>query len=82
MTKVCRSGCPTQDHLSYAACCKGLQINAQGLSGTNAQKKVNAELAAYSAARAEGIQPMGTRMHQVEQAKRMSDATGVAFGGL
>lgn len=77
---MCRSGCPTQDHLSYAACCKGLQLNAQGLSGTAVQKRTNAELDAYAAARAEGIQPMGTKMHQVEQARRVSDATGVAFG--
>lgn len=47
---------------------------------TAAQKAADSELKAYRSARAEGIQPMGTKMHQVEQAKRVSDASGVAFG--
>ncbi len=56
-------------------------MNAQGLSGTKKQKAVDSELAAYRAARAEGIQPDGTQMHQVEKAKKISDASGVAYGG-
>lgn len=78
MTK-CRKGCRTQDHKSYSECCKGLQI-AVGVALTASQKAVDAELKAYRNARQEGIQPSGTKMHQVEQAKRMSDASGVAFG--
>lgn len=80
MTSKCRPGCPTQDHESYAACCRGIQFDAKGTSRTFKQQNVNKELAAYRAARSEGIQPQGTRMAQVEQAKRISDATGVAFG--
>lgn len=76
---MCRTGCPTQDHASYAACCKGLSL-AIGEAHTLAQQAVDRELKAYRNARAEGIQPSGTKMHQVEQAKRISDASGVAFG--
>lgn len=79
MTK-CRAGCPTQDHVSYAACCKGLQINT-GLRLTAAQKDQDRELKAYSSARAQGIQPDGTTMAKVQKAVKMSDASGVAYGG-
>lgn len=79
MGSVCRSGCPTQDHKSYADCCKGLSL-AIGEALTLRQQSVDKELKAYRNARAEGIQPRGTQMHQVEQAKRISDASGVAFG--
>lgn len=76
---MCRTGCPTQDHASYAACCKGLSL-ATGEALTLRQKSVDAELRAYRNARSEGIQPSGTSMQQVEDAKRLSDASGVAFG--
>lgn len=76
---MCRKGCPTQDHKSYAECCKGLQLSI-GEALTLRQQSVDRELKAYRNARAEGIQPSGTKMHQVEQAKRISDASGVAFG--
>lgn len=76
---MCRTGCPTQDHTSYAACCRGIQL-AIGEAHTLQQQAVDRELKAYRSARAEGIQPSGTKMHQVEHAKRASDASGVAFG--
>lgn len=76
---MCRSGCPTQDHYSYADCARGLQINVGNLL-TKKQQEWNRELDAYEKARAEGIQPDGTKMHKVEAAKKMSDASGVAYG--
>ena len=79
MTKRCRAGCPTQDHKSYAECCRGLQLNAGALL-TMGQKSWNGELDSYRSAREEGIQPMGTQRAQIDMAKRVSDATGVAFG--
>lgn len=78
MTK-CRTGCPTQDHSSYAACAKGLQLNAGALL-TNEQKSWDSELSSYRKAREEGIQPRGTKQPQIDMARRISDATGVAFG--
>lgn len=43
----------------------------------------DAELGAYENARRQGIQPKGTRMHQVKAAVKHADATGVGdpFGG-
>lgn len=75
----CRTGCPTRDHESYAQCAGSLQINT-GNSLTLKQKSWNRELDAYARARSEGIQPDGTKMHKVEAAKKISDATGVAYG--
>lgn len=34
----CRTGCPTQDHESYADCCKGLQFNLAHLRKSRAQE--------------------------------------------
>lgn len=76
---MCRTGCPTQDHRSYAECARGLRLNT-GVALTMGQKEWNRELDAYERARAEGIQPDGTKMHKIEAAKKMSDATGVAYG--
>lgn len=82
----CSSGCRTKDHRSYAECLqdKGagrtyLASPSKGLDGT-AQKRWDGELAAYRAARAEGIQPDGTRMHQITEARKLSDAAGAAYG--
>lgn len=76
----CRSGCPTQDHKSYSECARGVQINT-GVMLTTKQKSQDRELRAYKRARAQGVQPEGTQMHQVEDAMRKSDALGVAYGG-
>lgn len=76
---MCRTGCPTQDHASYAECARGLRLSA-GVSLTLEQKEWDRELNAYERARAEGIQPDGTKMDKIEKAKKISDATGVAYG--
>jgi len=76
---MCRTGCPTQDHRSYAECARELRMNT-GVLLTVEQKEWNRELDAYARAKAEGIQPDGTKMHKIEAAKKMSDATGVAYG--
>jgi hypothetical protein len=43
------------------------------------QKRWDAELASYRAARAEGIEPAGTTQKQIDQARKVSDLTGQAF---
>lgn len=80
----CTTGCPTQDCPSYAACLKGKSLrvaycNSAGGMDYTAQKAWDKELSAYKDARAEGIQPAGTKMHQVENAKRISDSAGAAW---
>ena len=63
--------------------CKALslQMNAgdakSSLNMTN--KKWDAELQAYRDARAEGIQPAGTTMKAVQEARRASEALGRAY---
>lgn len=82
---ACRSGCKTQDHSSYHECLRDAGVRtylaspSKGLDGT-AQKKWDAELAAYRAARRQGIQPDGTTRRKVEEAVRLSDAAGAAYG--
>lgn len=76
----CGGGCVT-----FGECIrrKGLRIGycrtASGYDKTR-QDKWDAELDAYRAARREGIQPNGTTMKAVNEAKRISDETGTAYG--
>lgn len=80
----CRTGCRTKDHQSYAECLRAgapsvMYANSANNRDYTAQKKWDRELDAYRAARAEGLQPAGTSMKKVEDAKRISDLTGTAF---
>ena len=63
--------------------CKGLsiQMNAGDADSRRArpQKKFNAELEAYRAAKAEGISPSGTTMEKIQQAREASDKLGRAY---
>lgn len=82
---ACRTGCRTQDHESYDACLKDagvgvFQIRASmGEDGT-AQKRWDRELNSYYNARMEGIQPDGTTTVKIDQAKKLSDEAGAAYG--
>lgn len=80
----CSSGCPTQDHATYGECLRAKSTrvaytnSANGWDATR-QKKWDAELQAYRDARSEGIQPAGTSMRKIDEAKAMSDRSGRAF---
>lgn len=60
---------------------RGLQLNTGDASSNKAttNKKWDGELDAYRAATAEGIQPAGTTMKAVQEARRASDALGSAY---
>lgn len=80
----CRTGCKTKDHESYSAClrdgaAKVAYCNSAGGMDFTAQKRHDSELDLYREARAQGIQPSGTKRPQIENALRISDATGSAF---
>lgn len=81
----CRTGCRTKDHANYHECLRAantttyLASPSKGLDGT-AQKKWDKELADYRSARRQGIQPDGTTARKVEEAVRLSDAAGAAYG--
>lgn len=80
----CTSGCPTQDHASYAACLKGKGVRTLYVSNTNGVdadyvKKFDAEIKAYRAAARQGIEPDGSSMAQIERAVKISEATGTPY---
>lgn len=82
---ACRSGCKTQDHVNYHECLRDAGVRtylaspSKGLDGS-AQKRWDKELADYRSARRQGMQPEGTTRAKVEEAVRLSDAAGAAFG--
>lgn len=81
---ACRTGCATKDHASYAECLRSAAVrvaycNSAGGMDYTAQKRWDKELSSYKDARAEGLQPSGTKLSQVESARRIADATGTAF---
>ena len=79
----CRSGCKEQDHESYAECLLAANVNINSGDATGGRamsaKKWDGELAAYRDARAQGIQPAGTTMKAVNEAKEASQKLGVAY---
>lgn len=80
----CTSGCPTQDHGSYAECLRGKSIrvaytdSANGSDATK-QKRWDAEIGRYRNAVAQGIEPDGTTTTKVRQAETWSEKNGIAF---
>lgn len=81
---ACSSTCLTQDHPSLGACLRAKSVKVAYCNSANGhdatkQKRWDAELDAYKAARSEGIQPSGTTREAVDRAVRLSDAAGVAW---
>lgn len=81
---MCRSGCATQDHASWGECARAanLRVAYCGIGGGDAseQKRWDNELSLYRSARAQGIQPEGTKTNQIMAAMKVSDAVGAAYG--
>lgn len=76
-----------QKHPEYVEGCFGCKISTleMGLGDANSKatmsaSKWDAELKAYKDARAQGIQPDGTSMKQVQKAVEISNKTGKAYG--
>jgi hypothetical protein len=78
----CRSGCKTQDHQSYAECCRAAapitKNSTQSADAMYHREAINAtEINEYKAARAQGIQPATTRLPDIRAAvveSRKADA--------
>ena len=78
-------------HPEYVEGCFGCKISILQLSTGDArgdviasgttQKKWDSELEAYRSARAQGIQPNGTRRKQIEAAHDASERLGTAYNG-
>jgi hypothetical protein len=62
----------------------GLQMSPGDASSQKmvSNKKWDGELEAYRAARADGIQPAGTSMKKIQEARRASDVMGKAFDAV
>ena len=58
---------------------RGLQLNTGDAARDIPDKKWTNELKAYKDARAQGIQPSGTRMHDIEAAHKASETLGRAY---
>lgn len=71
---MCRSGCPTQDHLSWGECARASHFYTNGVHQRTEYKKYDAELNDYAAARQSGLQPKTTRRHDIDRAVREANA--------
>lgn len=69
----CRSGCRSQDHASWGQCARdmGLQI---GDLGRGVAASTDRRLNAYASAKAQGIQPQGTKLSDSLNAMRAAGA--------
>jgi hypothetical protein len=72
------TGC---DDNCFACKVRTLELNTGDANSqkTMSNKKWHGELDAYRAARSEGIQPAGTSIKQIQEARRASDVMGKAF---
>jgi len=73
-----------QVHPTYVEGCFGCKVQTLELNTGDAardipDKKWNSELQAYRDARAEGIQPSGTNMRDIEAAHKASETLGTAY---
>jgi hypothetical protein len=76
-----------QTHPEFVEGCFGCKISTLSLNAgeansnlTMSSKKWDKELQAYRDARAQGIQPAGTSMTKVQEAVKISNETGKAYG--
>jgi hypothetical protein len=85
----CSAGCRVGGHATWGQCVRnkatavmGLESTGNGIGGYTADKKMTAENAAYSAARAEGLQPAAPTHAAVDAVRKAADVTGTANGRI
>lgn len=77
---MCTSGCVTPGvHSTWGECVRAKHLQVGDLKGHDVNKRGEADLAAYKAARDQGIQPSGIERSAVDRAVRISDAAGKPF---
>lgn len=72
----CRSGCPTQDHPSYAYCLRDAALRIAYTNSVNGwdyskQQKWDKELSRFRDLRQSGVEPSGTTHREMDQAERV-----------
>ena len=70
---------PVYDETCFGCKASTLQMNPGDATRDIPDKKWNAELQAYRDAKAQGIQPAGTRMKDIEAAHKASETLGKAY---
>ena len=76
---ACRTGCPTQDHSSWAQCAKASNISVTAVINSPQQgmfEQTKRELRSYRELRMDGIQPEGTTMDKINAARKASERLG------
>jgi len=81
---ACRTGCPTQDHVSWGECARDARLRVGWAASHNGidrtrEKGKESELNLYREARAAGVQPATTRTPDIRQALEISEKAGAAF---
>lgn len=79
---ACRTGCPTQDHGSWAECAKASNISVTAIINSPKQgmfEQTKKELSAYQELRRDGIQPEGTTMDKIQAARQATERLGRAY---
>ena len=80
--KNCTSGCETGGHKSWGECLRSKGVGIQpNLMFTGVQKQWDRELDSYRSAVRQGVQPNGTKQHQIDAAMKASEVSGVAYQG-
>jgi hypothetical protein len=72
---ACRTGCKTKDHASWGECARAADLKVSAIAPHNQEgyDRTKKELAAYRAARRDGIQPEGTTMDKIQAARRATE---------
>lgn len=72
--KNCSAKCLTKDHKTFGECMRAKGLHLRPNLADTTQKAWDRELDAYESAVRQGVNPDGTKLHQVEKAMREADA--------
>lgn len=80
----CSSGCKTQDHATYGECLRAnrpaVRNSTQSVDSLYKRELVNyTEITEYKAARAQGIQPKGSKLSDIRTAVALSQKADAAL---
>lgn len=70
---MCRSGCPTQDHLTWGECFRAAGVEFGNPGQRRYSKAWDNELALYKRARTDGLNPRSTKTNDSLMAYKMAD---------
>lgn len=77
---ACSSGCPTPGaHETWGACLRAKKLQIADVDAHLSNTALSKSLDDYRTAREAGLQPEGVHAHQVRDAWKKTDASGVAY---